>query len=117
MKITANLKRKLQQEFRKKGKPKVFPIIVFANAVYYAILKSNYRFDTLIIDEEYTGHEPAIKNIVLQHFRKVNRKEPEIYFSRIGKNDPAHKAALNTFRGKRKPDLTVPWKEFLNLLK
>lgn len=117
LKITANLKRKIQSIFREKGKPKVFPIIVFATAVYYAIEKSRYRFDILIIDNEYPGHNPAIKNIILQHYRDNKRKEPEIYFSSIGKNDPAHIVAIETFRGKRKPDVTARWSEFLSLLK
>ncbi len=116
LKITANLKRKIQNFFRKEGKPRVFSVIVFATAIYYAIEKSRFRFDLLIIDNEYPVHEPAIKNIILQLYRKSKRKEPEIYFSNIGKNDPAHIAAINTFRGEREPDLTARWSGFLNLL-
>lgn len=116
LKLTANLKRKLQSEFRKIGRPKVFPIIVFADAVYLAVSKSRYKPDILIIDIEYPGHGPAIKNIILTNLRSAGKKEPEIYFSKISKKDPAHIAAIETFRSKRKPNLTVSWKEMLELI-
>ena len=116
IKITSNLKKKLQQEFRIKGKPKVFPIIVFANAVYLVLKKSKFRPDIVIVDIEYPGHEPAIKNIILTKLRKDRAKKPEIYFSNIGKKDPAHIIAIQTFRGKVKSNETVSWKEILELI-
>ncbi|KKQ51023.1 hypothetical protein A2865_01595 [Candidatus Woesebacteria bacterium RIFCSPHIGHO2_01_FULL_39_17] len=78
--------------------------------------KSAFKPDIIIIDIEYPGHEPAIKNILLTKLRRDKEREPGIYFSKIGKKDPAHLAAIQTFRGKEKSNETVSWKEMLKLI-
>jgi hypothetical protein len=112
VKISTSVKKELQNVFRKIGKPKSFPVVIFAVTVFLVIIKSKYKFQTLVIDIEYPGHENTIKNIILTHCRKFKLNEPEIYFSNIGKKDPAHILALNTFRGKIKPSTPLYFNDF-----
>lgn len=48
-------------------------------------------------------------------FEKGNLVFPEISFSEITKKSPAHKAAINVYRGKSKPDIIVKAEDILGL--
>lgn len=109
-------KKELLAIFRKNGKPKVFPIIVFANIVFMTMLRSRTFPQELIIDIEYPGHDNTIKNIVITLCRRFKKKTPEIYFANIGKNDPAHFAAWNTYTKKLKPNLVLKIENFKGII-
>lgn len=109
-------KKELQAIFRKKGKPKVFPVIVFATIVFITMLRSKTYPQELIIDIEYPGHENAIKNIVTTLCRRFKKKPPEIYFSNIGKKDPAHLAAWKTYNKKLKSNLILKIGDFKGIV-
>ena len=72
--------------------------------------------DSLVIDKEYPGHEESIKGILINLFRKQERTAPVIRFDNVGKTSPAHKAALDVFRGNSEADLIVLAKDVLGLL-
>lgn len=76
----------------------------------------NERADQVLIDKEYPGHEGTIKGIVIQLFRKDNKKEPHISFGNVGKTSLVHKTALAAFRGELKPHIVVKATEILELL-
>jgi len=105
-------KKELLEIFRKIGKPKVFPVVVFANMVFMTMLRSRTYPPELIIDIEYPGHENTIKNIIITLCRRFKKKVPEIYFANIGKNDPAHFAAWKTYKKITKPNLTLKSEDF-----
>lgn len=109
-------KKDLLQIFRKSDKPKVFPIVVFANIVFMTMLKSKIYPQELIIDIEYPGHENTIKNIIITLCRRFKKKAPEIYFANIGKNDPAHFAAWKTYKKMLNPNIILKSGDFKGIL-
>ena len=112
LKLPSSVKKDLLKIFRKLGKPKSFPIIIFSVSVFLSLLKSKYKFEILVIDIEYPGHENTIKNIIYTYCRKFKINKPKIYFSNIGKNDQAHINAINTFRNRIKPDCILHLEDF-----
>lgn len=114
LKISGVEKRKLIKIMRILDYPKTsFIYKAFAGLVF--LLVKNAKADEIIIDKEYPRHEPTIKEILLQLFQKFSLAAPEVNFSLIGKQSRAHKIAIETFRGKRKPDLEVVAEEVLEL--
>lgn len=114
LKISAVEKRRLIKIMRILDSPKkAFVLKVFAGLIF--LLLKDEKVDEIIIDKEYPRHEATIKVILLQLFVKTKLKKPEINFDLIGKKSPVHKLAIETFRGKMKPDLIVKATEILKL--
>lgn len=114
--LQAKTKIYLLKIFRKMGKPKIFPIVIFADVVFMTMLRSKMFPKMLIIDIEYPSHENTIKNIILTLSMRFKKSCPEIYFSNIGKNDPAHISAWQTYTKKREPNLIVNIEDFKGYL-
>lgn len=113
--ISSVEKQKLMKTMRILDHPKkTFIYKAFAGLVFLLLRGENIK--EVIIDKEYPGHEPLIKDILLQLFKKNKLQTPYIEFKRIGKQSQAHKIALETFRGERKPDKVVKAVEVLILL-
>lgn len=72
----------------------------------------------VIIDEEYTGREGAIKGMLLNYIRTVEPgfHSEAITFSRIGKHSPAHHKAYAIYVGDAEPDHEVSSEELTALL-
>ena len=104
VKISGRTKRRLLEEFRQKGKPKIYTIRTFAAGLFYLIINYPKTPEQIIIDVEYEGKNSLIKDIIGEKDKKLIDK---ISFRRIGRNSPAHILAINVFRGKKKPDKTV----------
>jgi hypothetical protein len=114
LKISAVEKRKLITILRVQDYPqKAFIYKAFAGLIF--LLLKDEQVDNVQIDKEYPGNENIIKIILFQLFDKTNKKRPEVSFTLIGKNSPAHKAAIATFRGQRKPDLIIKAVDLLRL--
>ena len=114
LKISAREKRKLVKAMREIDYPRqIFIYKIFAGLVF--LLIKDETTDSFVIDKEYPGHEPLIKEIIFQLCNRTKIKLPLIDFSLIGKDCQAHKVALEAFRGKRKADLTVKAKEVFAL--
>ncbi|MBU4210392.1 hypothetical protein KKC08_05360 [Patescibacteria group bacterium] len=117
--IKAKEKRKLEKIFKKINKPKIFVYKTFA--ILLAILieteieNINHSF---LIDKEYTGKEALIKNYLVEILRKQGKKfdKDQIDFTFVGKKSKCHQIAIDTFRGKLKPDITVAIKKLLKYL-
>jgi hypothetical protein len=77
---------------------------------------ANENIDSVIIDREYSGYEAIIKGMTIQLLKKNRKNVPEIQFDCIGKSSPAHKVALDVFRGDKEADLIVTAKDVLRLL-
>ncbi len=110
--LLSKTKKELQQIFRNNGKPKTFPIVIFSDLVFMTMLRSKIYPQELIIDMEYPGHENTIKNIIITLCTRYKKKSPEIYFANIGKNDPAHTSAWNTYTKKIKANVVVKLADF-----
>ena len=58
----------------------------------------------------------TVKKFKTQLLNKNCKNIPTIRFGNVGKSSPAHKAALDVFRGKKEADFVVSAKEVLGLL-
>lgn len=112
--ISAVQKRKLLAVMQNMYWPKkVIVFRIFAGLVF--LLIKNEKIDVLIIDREYPGQEAIIRDVIVSLFKKARKNPPEINFKEIGKKAKAHQVALETFQGKRKPDMFVKAVDVLRL--
>jgi hypothetical protein len=115
VKIGSAEKQKLLSVMRTLDHPKRnYVYKIFAALIYF--LLADERVDSVVIDREYTGHEETIIGILIQLLNKNGKNIPSIRFDHVGKSSPAHKAALDVFRGKKEADLVVNAKEILRVL-
>ena len=113
LKISAVQKRKVVLTLREFSLGKTFIFRIFAGLIF--LLIKDEKAPEIVIDREYPGHEATIKELLLQLFRKNSLPAPVVHFACIGKQSEAHRIAVETFRGKRKPDLIVEAREVLCL--
>ncbi len=114
LKIGAVEKQKLIKTMRILDYPrKSFIYKMFAGLVF--LLLKDEKAEDITIDKEYPGHEGLIKAIIIRLFQSTGIEAPSISFSLVGKDCQAHKVAIETFRGIRKPDLIINAKEVLGL--
>lgn len=109
VRISAREKRKLQKFFRSIGKPRMYIYRTFAILVFIILKPDIKRLTNIVIDKEYTGQEPLVKEYVLRHLRKIvpSFSARVISFQEIGKKSPAHDVAFSTYRRLRKVDITA----------
>ena len=114
--INRKIKRKLQEEFRKQGKPRLF---VYRTFIAGTVLLLKYaQFNNLIkviIDKEYFGKEKMLKSMFLEMWSRYFEKIPEISFERIGKKSNAHNISYWTMKGKYEPNKIVDFNEIKKL--
>jgi len=103
IKISAKTKRQLLARFRKLGKPKVFPVVIFAAAVFVGVKHLGPILTDLVIDKEYPGHEGTIVNII----REGIARKIDISFQSIGKKSKAHYLAYGVFMGRGKASIEL----------
>lgn len=99
--ISAEEKLILKEHFRAVGKGKVYIYKSFA-AIIFLLLKEEDKLDLVIIDTEYPGHEPLIKNHLLNFLRQVGREDLDkssFVFKQIGKASNAHLVVNKVFKG------------------
>ena len=114
LKINAREKRKLIMAMREIDNPKqIFIYKIFAGLVFL-LIKSN-KSTSFTIDKEYPGHEPFIKEVILQLFKRNGILAPRLDFALIGKNSEAHRVAIEAYRGQRKADIIVKAQEVFRL--
>jgi hypothetical protein len=116
--ISASEKRIIQRELRRR-KPAwsktLARVYVFSILLYLLLRDHITKLSQVIIDTEYAGYEPVIKDRVLTLCRRrgINVFTDQLAFRRIGKKSPAHEAAIAIFRGKAKPDRQIDAAEVL----
>lgn len=113
--ISAKNKREIQKFFRRIGKPRIFVYKTFAILIFLLIKNNLKEISQIIIDEEYPGKSPLIKNFLFQEVRKIKPSfsKQDIVFYRIGKKSRAHFLAYGAAIGKRKADMEVGAREIL----
>ncbi|MFH1713419.1 MAG: hypothetical protein ABH896_04550 [Candidatus Jacksonbacteria bacterium] len=114
--ISAKVKRRAQEFFRKHGRPNLFVYQTFAIGVYLLLRTKLNEIDAVIIDQEYPGHEKTIKSMICELLSLSKLKMPEIIFQRIGKASNAHKMAYDCFVKKVKADKIISYKEMVELI-
>jgi len=109
-------KQKLQKIFRELGRPKLFVLKVFAALTVIALKYFPGRIDEIVIDEEYTGYDHLLIEIITSYLSKIGGNiSPSIYIKRIGKQSNAHRIAILSFR-KRQASKVIDAKELLKIL-
>ncbi len=114
--IDRKLKRKLQEEFRKQGKPKLFVYRTFIAGVVLLIKYAKLdNVQEIIIDEEYSGKEKVLKSMFLEMWSRYYGEIPEVSFERIGKKSKAHYACYYSMKGERKINKKIDYQELKKL--
>lgn len=114
--LTKKEKRLLQRLFRAQGKRSGFVYEVFSVLVSLLIFQAEPE-KKVILDNEYLGHEGAIKARILEILKTLGyQREVVIYFGFVGKQSPAHRLAVKTARGEMKPTKKVKLEEVVKLI-
>ena len=85
----------------------------------FLLIKNNFKeIKEIIIDEEYQGKSPLIKNFLFQEIKRANSffSKQDIAFHCIGKKSRAHFIAYGVAIGKRKADMEVGAREILRIV-
>lgn len=117
IKIPARVKRQLQNDFRKIGKPKLFTYKTFAAGIYL-LIKNLARDCQITIDVEYLGKNQLIKDILIEIYQKNQKKKfnHHLIFRSIGKGSRAHELAISVFRKKKIAHKTISYQELKKLI-
>lgn len=98
---------------------------LFAAGVFLLLRDHLDRLEQVAIDEEFTGHWPEIKGLLLSYIRRVRPDFPSegLEWQRIGRHSPAHRRAHEIYRARQrwgksraKPDRIITIQELLELL-
>lgn len=112
--IKAKTKRQIQEIFRRHGQIRNFVLFSFC-AGLSLLLKKNLKIGKVMIDREYFGKEPVIKNILEKMLGK-NAVSLQIEFGLIGKNSHAHFLAKKVAAKKKKTRI-IKFEEILGEIK
>jgi len=117
--IPAAVKRQAIRSLRERGMTgaTLYPLL-FAIALYLLLRDYTETLALVIIDQEYIGQERIIKAHLMNLMNRHGYDLPaqNVGFRRIGKRSPAHKLALETLRGKRKPGRSIGLGDLLSEL-
>ncbi len=116
--IPANEKRKILLALRQRRSrwSRTFINVSVFSTLLYLLLKDHIgKLSFIVIDPEYQGHEPMIKDRIMTLCRRkgIEVHKDQLTFQRVGKKSPAHNLAIKVFRGKVPPDREISAKEVL----
>ena len=113
--IKAKTKRQLQEIFRRHGQIRNYVLFTFS-AGLSLLIQNNSQATKIVIDKEYLGNEPVIKEIILQII-KGNKNIPVVEFGHIGKTSKAHFRAKLVVSKKEKPKVILSENILLKAIK
>ena len=115
--INRKIKRKLQEEFRKQGKPRLFVYRTFIGGVVlllkYAQIKN---LSQVVIDKEYYGKDKVLKSMLLEMWSRYFTEVPEITFDKIGKKSKVHNICYLAMKGKDEIGRVIRFEEIKRLV-
>jgi len=114
--IPAAVKRRCLHILRERGvKPKMITIRMFAATLSILLVPYAKDISAATIDTEYRGWEGEILGLLLTRLREHAPDFPDqhLRFGHIGKQSPAHRLALATFRRQSVPDRRITLEELL----
>jgi len=113
--IKRKIKRKLQEEFRKQGKPR---LVVYRTFIAGVVLLLKYaqikNLSQVVIDEEYYGKDKMLKSMFLEMWSRFFIKIPEVSFRRIGKKAIVHNVCYTAMKSS-KADKVISFEELRRL--
>lgn len=114
--VKRKIKRKLQEDFRRIGKPKLFVYRTFIAGVILLIKYSKINnISKIIIDKEYCGKEKLLGSMFLEMWSRLFKEIPEVSFESIGKKSKAHFISYFSMKGKYKINKALEYQELKNL--
>lgn len=116
--ISRAIKRKLQKEFRRQNKPRLFVYRTFIASVVLLLQRAKINKRVSIgIDVEYKGQDKILTSMFYEMWEKssTDGPSPEIKFAHIGKRSPAHKISYLTSKGKIKPNTILTYEKIKGL--
>lgn len=117
VRVRNKVKRKLQREFRSRGKPRLFVYRTFIAAIVLALKHAKFRnLSRVVIDVEYVGQNQFLKEIFWEMWIKVSRTDFDVHFREIGKRSLAHEACFSAMKRRRKPDKELTYSEIRRLV-
>ncbi len=117
--LSGKIKRKLQEDFRKAGKPRLFVYRTFAAGIVLLLqsIGEQKLHTRIVVDVEYPGWERIILSMILEMWSRASgRTIDTIEFKRVGKRSRAHEVAHATAAGKRKADKIIKYAEIKRLV-
>ncbi len=115
--VKRKIKRRLQEDFRREGKPRVFVYRTFIASIVLLIKYANLKNITkIIIDLEYFGQDKILKSMLLEMWSKFFTEIPEISFERVGKKSKVHDVCYFTMKGKYKVSKVLDYDEIKRLV-
>lgn len=105
--IRATVKRQCISKLRQKGVGRESRTLrIFSSGLFILLQEALRNGASVTIDTEYTGREGGIKGMLLRMARQdnIDVASHQIRFKQVGKKSPAHKVAIETFRGRKAPD-------------
>lgn len=111
IKIHRRTKRKILEQFRLRGKPKLYTLRTFSAGICLLLRDHPKKFQEVAIDTEYFGKNQAIKSMIEEMLGSKAKNMIPISFTHIGKRSRAHLLALSVFRGKQKANRVVTYGE------
>ena len=114
--IPAKVKRRLQEEFRRQGKPRLFILRTFMAGVVLALHYAKVSDSSSVtIDVEYPGQETLLRSMFLEMWSRFSAEIPVLEFSRVGKRSEAHRVSNHTAIGRRQPERELSYEEIRQL--
>jgi len=117
--IPKSVKRECYQLLKKEGMRKdLISVKLFAAGLILLLAPRVSTVGLITVDLEYPGWENEIKEQLLRYLRRryPNLSNRQIDFRPVGKKSRAHKIALATYRGERRPDREVQVGELLAVI-
>jgi hypothetical protein len=118
IKITARVKLQVRRTLEERGvKSNLVMIRMFLGAIVLAMRDHLAEFTDVTIDEEYTGDEAIIKSLLLDRMRSLGGTltPHNTRIARIGKQSPAHRAAIQVLRCQAIADQSPTARELLEV--
>jgi len=100
------------------GREKINIIRIFAACIVILLKNHNLKTASLIIDREYPGYEPVLKNLIVDYGKKLGLmlNFEDISIQEIGKKSEAHWLAYDVFTKKKKAGRVIQLRELLKIL-
>lgn len=115
--LSRQVKRRLQKDFRREGRARLFVYRTFVAAVILTVMRSEWKYvSDVIIDVEYRGQDQKLRSIFLEMWSRVSKEVPDISFREIGKRSLAHHVCYDVMKKDREPDAILTYGEIKRLV-
>jgi hypothetical protein len=91
-------------------------LLIFSLLLSHLIIDYVEKLDRIEIDNEYPGHDPSIKNLILQ-FLKGKASSHQLVFTKLDKGGLASQMASRVYKGEMRADWVITAEELLSPLK